>query len=53
MKELERDYVDYYLVDWVGGGEGMKSLDEGYIENGVVEFLVKEGEEGGIGNLGW
>ena len=53
MKELQTDYLDYYLLHSVGGGEGIKTFHDRYIDNGVLDFLLKEREEGRIRNLGW
>lgn len=35
------------------GGEGIKTFHDRYIDNGVLDFLLKEREEGRIRNLGW
>lgn len=53
LKELQTDYLDYYLLHSVGGGEGIKTFRDRYIDNGVLDFLLKEREEGRIRNLGW
>ena len=53
FKELQTDYIDYYLLHSVGGGSGVKLLHERYIDNGILEFLLKEREAGRIRNLGW
>ena len=36
MKELQTDYLDYYLLHSVGGGEGIKTFHDRYIDNGVL-----------------
>ena len=41
MKELQTDYLDYYLLHSVGGGEGIKTFHDRYIDNGVLDFLLK------------
>ncbi|MDE6697513.1 MAG: aldo/keto reductase [Muribaculaceae bacterium] len=51
-KELQTDYIDYMLLHAVGGG-GLESLRQRYIDNGVLDFLMKEREEGRIKNLGF
>ena len=51
-KELQTDYIDYMLLHAVGGG-GLESLRKRYIDNGVLDFLMKEREEGRIKNLGF
>ena len=51
MKELQVDYIDYYLLHSVGG-----NYDEfvgRYEENGMMDFLMKEREAGRIRNLGF
>ena len=51
MKELQVDYIDYYLLHAVGG-----SYDEfvgRYEENGMMDYLMKEREAGRIRNLGF
>lgn len=53
FKELQTDYIDYYLLHSIGGGSGIKLLHERYIDNGVLDFLLKEREAGRIRNLGW
>ena len=41
FKELQTDYIDYYLLHSIGGGSGIKLLHERYIDNGVLDFLLK------------
>ena len=41
MKELQTDYLDYYLLHSVGGGEGIKTFHDRYIDNGVLDFLLR------------
>lgn len=52
MKELQVDYLDYYLLHAIGGG-GMKNLHDRYLDNGMLEFLMEEREAGRIRNLGF
>ena len=52
MKELQVDYIDYLLLHGIGMG-GMDALDGRYIDNGVLDYLVKEKEAGRIRNLGF
>ena len=52
MKELQVDYIDYYLLHGVGLG-GLKDFDDRFIKNGVLDFLLKERDAGRIRNLGW
>ena len=54
LKELQTDYIDYYLLHGVGmGDDGMEALRGRYLDNGVLDFLLKEREEGRIRNLGF
>lgn len=52
MKELQTDYIDYLLLHAVGGG-GMENFRQRYIDNGILDFLLKERDEGRIKNLGF
>jgi predicted aldo/keto reductase-like oxidoreductase len=52
FKNLQVDYIDYYLLHSVGNG-GMKTFMERFYENGMVDFLLMEKEAGRIRNLGW
>lgn len=52
FKELQTDYIDYLLLHAVGGG-GLENLNKRYIDNGVLDFLLKEREAGRIKNLGF
>ena len=52
MEDLQVDYIDYYLLHGIGGG-GMADFNERFIENGILDFLLKERKEGRIRNLGW
>ena len=51
MKELQVDYIDYYLLHAVGGG--MDEFEKRYRENGIMDFLLAEREAGRIRNLGF
>ena len=53
FEELQVDYIDYYLLHSVGGGSGMDHLFERYINNGMLDFLLKERDAGRIRNLGF
>ncbi|MDR1183082.1 MAG: aldo/keto reductase [Bacteroidales bacterium] len=52
FKNLQVDYIDYYLLHNIGTGD-MKTFRERFFENGMVDFLLKEREAGRIRNLGW
>lgn len=51
MKELQVDYIDYYLLHAVGGS--MEDFENRYVKNGMMDFLVEERKAGRIRNLGW
>lgn len=54
LKELQTDYIDYMLLHGVGmGSDGMEEFRKRYIDNGVLDFLMKEREAGRIRNLGF
>lgn len=52
MKELQTDYIDYYLLHFCGGG-GMPVFEKRFLTSGVLDFLLKEREAGRIRNLGF
>lgn len=52
FKEMQVDYIDYYLLHSIGGG-GVPSFRQRFVDNGIIDFLVKEREAGRIRNLGW
>ena len=52
MEDLQVDYLDYYLLHGIGGG-GMEDFKERFMDNGILDFLLKERASGRIRNLGW
>ncbi len=52
MKQLQVDYLDYYLLHSIGGG-GMEAFTARYLDNGMLDYLVKERSAGRIRNLGF
>lgn len=52
FKDLQTDYFDYYLLHAIGGG-GMEVFNQRYVDNGLLDFLIKEREAGRIRRLGW
>lgn len=44
FKELQVDYIDYYLLHSIGGGNGIDTFKERYVNNGILDFLQKEKE---------
>lgn len=54
FKSLQVDYIDYLLLHGVGmGDDGMEAFNGRYIDNGMLDFLMKEREAGRIRNLGF
>ena len=52
FKDLQVDYIDYYLLHSIGNG-GIETFRARYIDNGMIDFLMKEREAGRIRNLGF
>ena len=52
FKQLRVDYIDYYLMHGVGQG-GMEAFENRFLNNGLLDFLVKEREAGRIRHLGF
>ena len=52
FERLQIDYIDYYLLHAVGGS-GMDEFRERFIENGLLDFLLKERDARRIRNLGF
>ena len=52
MKQLQVDYIDYYLLHSIGGG-GMSAFNTRYVDNGMLDYLVEERKAGRIRNLGF
>ena len=52
FEQLKTDYFDYYLLHAIGSG-GVAAFTQRYVQNGMMEFLVKEREAGRIRNLGF
>lgn len=54
FKELQTDYIDYYLLHAIGtGDDGMEEMQERYFKNGMLDFLLEERRAGRIRNLGF
>ena len=51
LQKLKVDYIDYYLLHGIGGG--MDSLKGRFLDNGILDFLLKEREAGRIKHLGF
>ena len=52
---LQVDHIDYYLLHSFGGvsEEGVSDFEKRFVDNGMLDFLLKEREAGRIRNLGW
>ena len=50
FEKLQVDHIDYYLLHSFGGKDDFQKR---FVDNGVLDFLVKEREAGRIRNLGW
>ena len=53
FKDLQTDYIDYYLLHIVGIGEGLPSTLERFIDCKIIDFLLEERKAGRIRNLGF
>lgn len=52
FKELQVDYIDYYLLHSIGNG-GINMFKDRYVNNGMIDYLMKEREAGRIRRLGF
>ena len=52
FRDLRVDYIDYYLLHSIGGG-GVDAVKARFLDNGLLEFLLKEREAGRIRHLGF
>ena len=63
LKDMQVDYIDYYLIHSVGSSEPMRGRDpkegpigavkERIFDNGMLDFMLEEKKAGRIRNLGW
>ncbi|MBO6187854.1 MAG: aldo/keto reductase [Prevotella sp.] len=51
LKQLQVDYIDYYLLHSVGGS--IDEFNRRYVDNGIMDFLMAERKAGRIRNLGF
>lgn len=51
LSELQTDYIDYMLLHSVGGT--IDDFNHRFVDNGIIDFLMKEKEEGRVRNLGF
>lgn len=52
QEQLKTDYFDYYLLHSIGTS-GVKGFEDRYVNNGMLDFMLKEREAGRIRNLGF
>lgn len=52
FRNLQVDYIDFYLLHAIGGG-GMELFNKRFIQNGMLDFLIEERSRGRIRHLGW
>ena len=50
--QLQVNYFDYYLLHVIGD-TGPRGIEGRFLNNGLLEFLLKEREAGRIRHLGW
>lgn len=51
FEHFKTDYLDYYLLHAIG--RSMEDFQARYVDNGMLNFLLKEREEGRIRHLGY
>ncbi len=51
LRQLQVDYLDYYLLHSVGGS--IEDFHQRYVDNGFLDFMIAEKAAGRIRNLGW
>ena len=52
FEQLQMDYIDYYLLHSIGS-VGVRGFEARFVDNGLLDFLLKEREEGRIRHLGF
>ena len=52
FERLQVDYIDYYFLHNIGT-IGPRGLQTRFLDNGLLDFLLKERESGRIRHLGW
>lgn len=52
LKDLQTDYIDYYLLHSIGNG-GIETFRAHYIDNGMLDYLIEERKAGHIRNWGF
>ena len=51
FRDLQVDYIDYYLLHSLGSS--VEQLEKRFINNGLLDFILKEKAAGRIRHLGW
>ncbi|MDR1454604.1 MAG: aldo/keto reductase, partial [Tannerella sp.] len=51
MRELQVDYLDYYLLHNIGAS--LEEFNSRFINTGLLDYFLREREAGRIRNLGW
>ena len=49
---MQTDYFDYYLMHAIGQG-GVAAFEKRYVDNGMMDFVLKEREKGKIRQMGF
>lgn len=52
FEQMQTDYFDYYLMHSIGRG-GYKAFCTRYVDNGMMDFVLKEREAGRIRQMGF
>lgn len=52
FEEMQTDYFDYYLMHSIGRG-GYEAFRQRYVDNGMMDFIMKEREAGRIRQMGF
>ena len=50
LENFQTDHIDYYLLHSLANGDGFRQR---FVDNGMMDFLLKEREAGRIRNLGF
>lgn len=56
MRDLQIDYIDYYLLHGIGMGRegtGMEEFESRFLQNGMLDYLLAERKAGRVRNLGF
>lgn len=57
LKELQTDYIDYYLLHAIGGTDDTHDaiglFNARFIDNGILDFMLQKKKEGKVRNIGF